>query len=465
MHTRRESGSSRAVARVVSLVQCSGIGITSSCEKDVMSDSYSIRLQNFRSIRDATVGIAPLTVVYGQNGSGKSSLIYGLLTLRNFLSNPNQNLPSLFSYPAISLGGMEEVAHRHDLKSWTSFSVRVSNPNELSSTFTLALGASGGETRISFEGPVQSKEQAEDHAWAWPKEMALDIGFPYTGNRQVDDGFGVHPDFLTDDYSQGIRLVQGRLIWNGFALGILADDSFRDWTNEVLPIAVRANLPMQLARETGFVPLHRGFSKPTYNFGNFSPLLVNEDEVASYLAAPNLRFQQYEVSRYFEKVTERRVQVQPQVGMSLFAIDSIPGRGGVPASIVNEGFGLNQLLYMLVVCLSPMYKIVAIEEPEIHLHPSMVRRLASVLAEIAVEAGRHLIVSTHSESFVVAILSQIAAGKIRVEDVSFIFAENPGGETSFEKCEATPDGQIEGGLKPFMAGQMEDLAIFLGLDG
>ena len=80
------------------------------------------------------------------------------------------------------------------------------------------------------------------------------------------------------------------------------------------------------------------------------------------------------------------------------------------------------------------------------------------------EKDRHLIVSTHSESFVVAILSQIIAGKIRVDDVSFIFAENPDGETSFEKCEATPDGQIEGGLKPFMAGQIEDLAIFLGLD-
>ena len=182
--------SSRDAASVVILVQCSEMGITGSSEKGGMSDSYAIRLQNFRSIRDATVDIAPLTVVYGQNGSGKSSLIYGLLTARNFLSNPNQNVPSLFSYPAISLGGMEEVAHRHDLRSRTSFSVMVSNPNELSSTFTLGLGASGGETRISFEGPVHSKECAEDHAWSWPKEMALDIGFPYTGNRQVDDGFG-----------------------------------------------------------------------------------------------------------------------------------------------------------------------------------------------------------------------------------------------------------------------------------
>ena len=72
-----------------------------------MPDTYTLELKNFRSIRDASIDIAPLTVVYGPNGAGKSSLIYGLLTLKNFLANPNQNVPSLFSYPTMSLGGYE----------------------------------------------------------------------------------------------------------------------------------------------------------------------------------------------------------------------------------------------------------------------------------------------------------------------------------------------------------------------
>ena len=78
-----------------------------------MSDTYTLHLENFRSIRDATVEIAPLTVIYGANGTGKSSLIYGLLTLRNFFTNPAQNVPSLFSYPTISLGGLREVVRNH----------------------------------------------------------------------------------------------------------------------------------------------------------------------------------------------------------------------------------------------------------------------------------------------------------------------------------------------------------------
>ena len=99
-----------------------------------------------------------------------------------------------------------------------------------------------------------------------------------------------------------------------------------------------------------------------------------------------------------------------------------------------------------------------------HLHPSMVRKLAVKLAEIARQEDRCLVVSTHSETFVVALLTQMAAGKIPVENVSFLLAEKRNGETVFEKCEANDKGQISGGLKPFMAEEMEDLAVFLGID-
>ena len=222
---------------------------------------------------------------------------------------------------------------------------------------------------------------------------------------------------------------------------------------------------MELARQTGFVPLRRGFSKPTYNLVNVSPALGNEDEVASLLATPAERFGQYEISRFVEKIAGRRIQTQAQIGTSIFTIDSIPTGKGAPASIVNEGFGINQLVYMLTVCLYSRYKIVAIEEPEIHLHPSMVRELAIALAEIAVEKDRRLIVSTHSETFVVALLSQIAAGRISVDDVSFVHAENPDGSTVLTQQKANRNGQIEGGLRAFMASEAKDLMDFLGLSG
>ena len=167
---------------------------------------------------------------------------------------------------------------------------------------------------------------------------------------------------------------------------------------------------MELARRTGFVPLRRGFSKPTYGLSSVTPALATEDEVASLLASTSERFRQYDVSRYIEQIAHRRVMTQAQIGTSVFTIDSIPTGSGVAASIVNEGFGINQLLYLLTICLYSPFKIVAIEEPEIHLHPSMVRELARAMVTIAADEDRRLIVSTHSEVFVTALLAQIAAG-------------------------------------------------------
>ena len=410
-----------------------------------MPDTYTLELKNFRSIRDATIDIAPLTVVYGPNGAGKSSLIYGLLTLRNFLTNPNQNVPSLFSYPTMSLGGYEEVVTGHDMERTVSLSLRAYTPTGGTSEFTLAVGQSGGRSAI-------------DVNWIGGSfEIGLDIPFPYRGDQT--DTRELH---LNEVWEDGLLREREELqvAWNG--VGVSADGSAPSIREQVISLLETANFPVELARSTGFVPLRRGFSTPTYSVSNVTPALATDMEVASLLATD--RFLEYAVSDYLERTAERRIDVRPQVGTSIFTIDSIPRDGDVPVSMVNEGFGVNQLAYMLAVSLHSKYRIVAIEEPEVHLHPSMVRKLVHAMADIASKHDKRIIVSTHSEAFVVALLAQIAAGEVSVDDVSFILAEKADGESRFARQEAMPNGQIEGGLDSFIASEFEDIAQFLGLD-
>ena len=430
-----------------------------------MNDKYKIAMENFRSIRSAEVDLAPLTVVYGKNGAGKSSLIYGLLTLRNFLANPSLNAPGLFSYPSIFLGAFHEVVRGHDSQLKAVMSIEVSDPAKLSTTFSLSVGDSSGETSISIDNPARYKEEKQDFEWEMPKEINLEISIPYAGNLLVEEAYVIDPHLVDDSFHEEYPLMRGALGWNGITLNVQSQVEFSDSSRILAALSTRTNLPMQIARQTGFAPLRRGFSKPTYGQVSVSPYLINEDEVASSLASPNDRFKQYKVSNYFEEITSCRVQVQPQLGTSLFTIDVIPRDRGTPTSIVNEGFGLNQLLYMLTICLNQNYKIVAIEEPEIHLHPSMVRSLAKTLADIALQEDRRLVVSTHSEAFVVSLLTQMVSGNLPLDAVSFLLAEKRDGETLFEKCDANDKGQISGGLKPFMAAEMDDIAVFLGIDG
>ena len=398
-----------------------------------------------------SMDIAPLTVVYGPNGAGKSSLIYGLLTLKNFLTNPNQNLPSLFSYPTLSLGGYNEVVSGHDAERTVSLSLSASTPTGRSG-FTLSIGQSGGQSTIDVR--AHEVEQLTEHfALDGRFRSSLDIPFPYLGNQS-----DTHRVELIDHDGEVFNYHQSSInfTWNGISVSEGAEDGHR------VTLLTTANLPMELARATGFVPLRRGFSTPAYSVSNVTPALATDLEVASLLATD--RFLEYAVSDYLERITERRIDVRPQVGTSIFTIGSIPRDGDGHVSMVNEGFGVNQLAYMLTVCLYSKYRVVAIEEPEVHLHPSMVRNLAHAMGDIASKDDKRFIVSTHSEAFVLALLARIAAGEVSVDDISFILAEKADGESRFTKQGAKPNGQIEGGLDSFIASEFEDIAQFLGLD-
>ena len=404
-----------------------------------MRKTYTLHLKNFRSIRDAKIDFAPMTVIYGPNGSGKSSLIYGLLTLKNFLTYPNQNIASLFSYPTISLGGFEEVVSDHNRNSEVSLSMGVSTPDG-SSEFTLGIGLAGGRSAIEADLRPEYKG---------PFTLSLDIAFPYQANQAIP--YVVEHNKCSDS-PEGIPVS-----WNG--LWLLFDEQPDPSTLGPLHIP---NLPAAFSRVTGFVPLKRGFTSPTYGVTNVTSVLATDAEVASLLATN--RYLEYAVSDYMESIANRQIRTRMQVGTPSFNVDSIPRNGGTPVSIVNEGFGINQVVYMLTVCLYDDAKVVAIEEPEIHLHPSMIRKLVHALADIVNQKNKLIIVSTHSETFVLSLLAQIAAGKVSVDDVSFIFAEKEDGESRFTKQEVSPSGQLQGGVSSFISSQFEDIAAFLGLD-
>ena len=410
-----------------------------------MSDKYTLHLENFRSIRDATVEIAPLTVIYGANGTGKSSLIYGLLTLRNFFTNPAQNVPSLFSYPTISLGGLREVVRNHVDELPVSLSLTVLGEDR-ASMVRLSIAKSGGQVSVDFSGPNRGFQ---------PACMSLDIPFPYRGDQQTS----VRLLLATSDELTRHSEPPTYLNWNGISVGLEQDDYGIDPSVLTQNIA-NANSPMELARSVGFVPLKRGFTTPVYSVSNVTPSLASDAEVASLLA--NDRYLEYSVSHLLESIADRQLGVRMQAGTSIFNLDSVPRNGVTAVSMVNEGFGINHLVHMLTVCLYDKTNIVAIEEPEIHLHPSMIRKLVHAMVDITTKNDKRIIVSTHSETFVLSLLAKIADGKIGVDDVSFIFTENEGGESRFTNQEATREGQLSGGLSSFTASELEDMAVLFG---
>ena len=105
-------------------------------------------------------------------------------------------------------------------------------------------------------------------------------------------------------------------------------------------------------------------------------------------------------------------------------------------------------------------KFICIDEPEIHLHPSIIDKLVSVLIEMSEHEDKQFLISTHSEHFINSLLKNVVDEKISNNDVKVYFLNKTRKETNIEFQEINVDGQIKGGLKNFYQTELNNLKTF-----
>jgi hypothetical protein len=125
---------------------------------------------------------------------------------------------------------------------------------------------------------------------------------------------------------------------------------------------------------------------------------------------------------------------------------SVITRDPITKSRVNfadTGFGLSQLLPLVVQAFhSPPGSLIFLEQPEIHLNPRLQCHLSGLLTAVA-EAGKTVVVETHSEHLVLALRALIAEGKLKSEDVGLYYVERSGAKSTARQIPIQKDGFIE----------------------
>lgn len=110
---------------------------------------------------------------------------------------------------------------------------------------------------------------------------------------------------------------------------------------------------------------------------------------------------------------------------------------GPNANIVDVGYGVSQILPILVHVLNPEMSrrslrgsqemaYFLLQQPEVHLHPRAQAELSSLLAQLGSQSNRSFIVETHSDYMISRARIDIIKGNIRPEDVSLIYFEPKG---------------------------------------
>jgi len=396
-------------------------------------------IRNFRSIKQADLDLAPITVLYGPNGAGKSSLIYALLTLRNMIINPNREMVTFFNYGFANLGDFAGVVFDHRMQEEIEVTIEIphsKNKDEWVS-YKLNLGVDSGLLGLSY-----NFHDKASHSFS----LLLPVTFPYPANQQTEHTVRQDGAFV--------------ISWNGFLALVKPETPNDALLEESNRLAKTLNEVVETIRGIGVVPLKRGFTKPTFGLVP-SPQPESEDEIANDLAKD--KYLRGKVNHYVQQILDRDFQYNSSPGSPVFSLDTIDRNTGTSCELVNDGFGVNQIVFLLAKCLKADNKWVCIEEPEVHLHPTAIRNLALSLANITHAEGKRFIISTHSETFLLALLGLVARQELAPSELSCYLTTKTGRETHFEPQQVTKDGQISGGLSSFMAGELEDIAAFLGV--
>jgi predicted ATPase len=128
---------------------------------------------------------------------------------------------------------------------------------------------------------------------------------------------------------------------------------------------------------------------------------------------------------------------------------------------VNEGFGVNQVMYLLAKMLRIDVRTILIEEPEVHLHPTVIRNFAKSLCIFAKEEEKQVILVTHSEQFLASLLTSVSDGVLSHEEIRCYLTAKEKRTTIFNEQKVQKDGQVEGGLESFIEAEIEDLKRFI----
>ncbi len=389
-----------------------------------------LSVQSFRSIDEVEVEFGPITVLYGPTSSGKSTLLYSLLVLRNFTINPNQSTDGLFNLGFLNLGGFDACLFNHEPRRAISMSAEFTT-NSIKGSYGINL----------------RKTEVEITSEAQMVKMTGTASMPYGANQSWSQTSSVDEKEYT-------------INWNGFAFSVTPISEDRDGQAKARKLAEELNFPAESLKRIDIAPHRRGFFKPSYTPVPLTPTPTSEDEVATLII--NDQNAQSRISIDTVNIFDRDFRLYLPPGTATTYLKTTEQSGAkVPGDLVNDGFGVNQVVYMLAKIHRPETETILIEEPEVHLHPTVIRKFARVIANLAVDEGRQLVFTTHSAQFLLSLLSCVKEGILQPDQLCCYHVDRNRKKSVFTREPVSKDGQISGGLASFTEGELEDIKTFL----
>lgn len=389
-----------------------------------------IRLENFKCISKASVDIGKITVLIGPNGVGKSSIGQALMLLRQ--SSGGNTLKA--TGELIKLGEFSDLIRKNSGSGRIDIGVTVDQKKaplvgimndtmySYNASFTPRLNSVKvmvGDKRKTFfqlDATGSQAQSMEPNELIWPLREGGQIIFKFN-----------------------VQIVVGRPV----TLSIVSVTP-RSQRNEAESILATLNNDLlrldKVLSNMSFVPPIRGFDLHSYDLlanskGDFGPGENQQLSTTFLYADADIR---NNVAEWCESITGSKVSPRVIPGRKVL-IESYGEQDGLP--ICLDGFGTNQLVQVLLaIAMANKEGLIIIEEPEIHLHPRSQENLCQVFIKQVNEESKQLIVTTHSEHILYALVNAVKDKRLTKDDLSIYYFEEK--TTEPRKVEVDKYGDI-----------------------
>ncbi len=444
-----------------------------------------LHLKNFKGWKDTTpIRMAPLTVFFGTNSSGKSSIEQFLLMLKQTVDSSDRKMvifPGDANTP-VNLGSFEDLVFGRNVKKRLEFSFEWQLPESLTVTDPREnFACTGDEMRFEAKiGMVAGKHpfltvNRFEYQLTRDGEQAMRVWIER--KRETNTGYklGATP-YVLFRKPGGARPLDAPTRFYGFPDSVSAVYQNADFVQDF-------SLQMErLLRSVHYLGPLRSKGERLYNWTGREPESVGysgENTISALLAAKDRQLStgNRKWKRFLQFIAEKLQQLElidefevRQISRHRKEYEVKVRTPGSPllVDLPDVGFGISQVLPVVVQCFyAPAGSILFIEQPELHLHPRAQAHLADLFIDVltSLEKGKErkiqLIIETHSEHFLHRLQRRIAeadeAHPITKDQVAAYFAHTTGNESKLETLQLNEDGNIVNWPDKFFGDSMGDL--------
>jgi hypothetical protein len=436
----------------------------------------TLSLEKFKSWKQIdAMRLAPITGLFGANSSGKTSILQLLLMLKQTAESPDRNQVLNFGdeRSLTTLGTFREVVYRHEKPgtlrwalSWI-MSEKLEVPDPTSDETTLF---SGDEMR--FEAKVTESRSGRVIVDKFAYRFAQhDFGMEREGSSETKYRLFSKPEEFQ------FRRPLGRL------RHLLVPVKCYGFPDPVRASYMNAGFlaDFELAFEELFARIYylgplREYPKRQYIWAGSEPADMGQrgERVVDALLAARARgtlvssgpghgrmtLEAYAALRLRELglIHDFSVKVITE-GSSLYQVFVQQSPDAAQVLITDVGFGVSQVLPVLVLCYYvPEGSTILLEQPEIHLHPSVQAGLADVFIDAVKRRRIQIILESHSEHLLRRLQRRIAEEHFSPDDAALYFCSTVNGTSQLTPLQIDVFGNISNWPEGFFGDEFGEMA-------